>query len=90
MEVSPMPKLYFGGIVAPPLTPKDIVGFPWYTRDAEKAGMLDTREGAEFTCHKCEEQHYAFTPSKGDRHICAGFKVEERTGRFMVFCEAPL
>jgi hypothetical protein len=84
---TPMPKLY-------PLTFTDTVppsglADSWYTRDAEKAASVDTREEAALNCHHCEQHGYAFTTENG-WHVCTGFKVEERAGKFVVFCEAPL
>jgi hypothetical protein len=82
-----MPKLYLSSFkdTAPPSEHVN----SWYTRDAEKATALCTREEAGLTAHLCEQHGYEFTTAEGDRHICAGFRAEERAGKFVVFCEAP-
>lgn len=85
-----MPKLYFQGLTYVATPPKNCLK-SWYTRDAKKArtsGALGTWQEAELTRHLCEQEGYSF-PTNGDRHVCVGFKIEERTGKFVVFCEAP-
>jgi len=82
-----MPKLYLS-VFKNTVPPSERVN-SWYTRGAEKATALCTREEAELTAHLCEWHGYEFTTAEGNRHICAGFGVEERAGMFVVFCEAP-
>ena len=84
-----MPRLYLQGLTDAPSPLKDHVN-SWYTRDPQKAAALATREEAALICSKCEQHSFELTTVKGNTHVCAGFKVEERIGVYFVFCEAPL
>ena len=56
----------------------------------EGAGFWPTKQDAEEDAGMLEYHDVAITTAEGQRHVCKGYKVEERApGEFVVFVDAP-
>ena len=63
----------------------------WFDSRIEKAFCWKKREDAENECVNLNHHYHIEIPSsKGGKHICKDFKVEQRAPtEFVVFCEGP-
>ena len=56
----------------------------------EKGMVVKTRHAAEMECAFLDGLRIAIPSAHGGKHICQGFKLEEREpDEFVIFCEAP-
>lgn len=62
----------------------------WFTANSEEAAVWKTKEEADLDCTLFDRRAIEIPSSVGGKHICRGFRSEERKpGEFVVFCDAP-
>jgi hypothetical protein len=62
----------------------------WFTSNPESAMYWESQTEADMACRMFERSNIEIPSALGGLHLCKGFKSEKlRTGRFVVFCEAP-
>jgi len=62
----------------------------WFDSRPEKGACWETRQDAENDCVIFNYHLIEIPSSKGGKHICKDFKVEQRApNEFVVFCFAP-
>jgi hypothetical protein len=61
-----------------------------FSSKKEAAYSWQTEQEARDEANILERRDIAITTAEGQRHVCKGYRVEERApGEFIIWCEAP-
>jgi len=61
-----------------------------FSSKKEAAYSWQTEQEARDEANILEHRDIAITTAEGHRHVCKGYRVEERApGEFIIWCEAP-